>query len=110
MVLMSREAGSGRVKQPGLLGRLLNLAGQNPGLHPGHHVHRVQLQNAVHPVQGQEHPAPDGQAAPAQARARPPGRDREAVGVGQIHDPGHLPGALGPDHHLGPGALDPGVE
>ena len=94
-------AGEHRVDQPvGDEGRVQSGQG-HPGLDHGHVVGRVDLEDAVHPLEGHHHAALDRPAAPGQPGARSARGERNPLGPGRPDDGRHLVG--GPRPHHGPG-------
>ena len=82
-------------------GGLVELGRDHAGLDHGQEIGRVDLQDAVHAVQGQDHAAGRADGPAREARTGPARRDRAAVLVGQGQDGGHLGRGLGQEHGLG---------
>ena len=93
--------GVARVEQPELLDRLADLAGHNAGLHDGHHVFPVDLQDPVHPLEGKHDAPAEGHGAAGKPRPAPAGGYGDTVPVGDFHDFRDLAGRGGSDDNLG---------
>ena len=76
----------------------------DPRLHHGDAVHRVDPQDAVHPVEGDDDAVFDGHRSARQARARPARHERHAAGVAQPHRVHDVLRRLGQHHRERPGA------
>ncbi len=85
--------GIARIEKPELLDSLADLAGHHAGLHDGHHVFPVDLQDPVHPLEG-KHDAPvQRHGAAGKPRSASAGRYGDTVPVGDFHDFRDLAGA-----------------
>ena len=93
--------GIARVEKPELLDRLADLAGHDAGLHDGHHVLPVDLQDPVHPLEGKHDPAVQGHGAAGKPRSASAGGYGNTVPVGDFHDFRDLAGRGGLDDDLG---------
>ncbi len=101
-------AGEHRVDQAVRGQGLVQLGQGHPGLDHGHVVVGVDLQDAVHPLEGDHHPLRGGDAPAGQAGARAPGGERDLFGDRRPDDGRHLSGVARPDH--GPRADRRGAE
>ena len=79
-------AGVGRKIEPALLDGLGEIGQPHAGLGHGHLVVGVDLEDPVHPLEGEDDPAADRDAAAAEARGPAARRHRDAVGVGDAQD------------------------
>ena len=93
--------GVARIEKPELLDRLADLAGHNAGLHDGHHVFPVDLQDPVHPLEGEHDPPVEGHGPAGKPRPASAGGYGDTVPVGAFHDFRDLAGRGGLDDGLG---------
>ncbi len=104
MLQESRLAGSGGGVEESLrFHRLVKIAGDHAGLDGDHQVFFVNLQDAVHLLQGEDDPATDRHCAAAQTHPRSARGDRYPLLLGQFEYLADLLGRGDPDHHFGGG-------
>src|SRR5262249_17361646 len=76
------------------------------GLDDGEAVAVIDLEDALHAGQGDDHAAANGQAAAGEAGAGAAGEEGDVQVVADLHHPDDLLGAGGEDHHVGGALLD----
>ena len=98
-----------RIEQALLLGKFLQLLGNDAGLHGDGAIERAEIQHLVHPVKGHHHLAIGGHGGGRQPRAATGRHQRDAMLIGQPDNSLHLFGALRQQYsgrcrrpHLGP--------
>ena len=74
--------------------RLVQLGQGDPRLDDGHVVGQVDLEDPVHPLEGDDHASLDRDAGTGQPGPRPTGDERHALGDGRLHDGHHLLGRV----------------
>ena len=93
--------GIASIKEAELAHRLVDLVGHDAGLDGDRHVLLVNLQDAVHALQGKQDAAEQRHRAAGQAGPGAAGRHRHPLPIGQAQDGGHLLRPIGLDHDLG---------
>lgn len=95
-----------RVEKAFLLGELLELTSDDPGLTVYGAIGRAEREDPVHGIEGDHDLAVGRDGAGAQTGATSGGHETHAMLVGEVHDGLHLLGGLGEDNGRGRGLVE----
>ena len=98
-----------RVEEPACLGRILQLSGEDVGLHHRKQVGAVDLEDPVEALHRQQHPAAHRHRAAGVSRAGAPDHEGDPLVVTEAGDAGNVLDSARDQHQVGSGAALEGV-